>query len=51
MIDEISLVIQPVMLGAGVQLFLEMCREIELELLECKSYKNGCVKVKYRVKG
>ena len=25
-------------------------RQIDLELLECKPFKNGCVFVKYRVK-
>lgn len=28
----------------------EMKRQIDLELLECKTFKNGCVYVSYRVK-
>ena len=27
-----------------------MSRQIDLELLECKPFKNGCVLVKYQVK-
>ncbi|MDZ7288493.1 MAG: dihydrofolate reductase family protein [candidate division KSB1 bacterium] len=49
-IDEIVLNIHPVLLGAGVPLFHEMKRQIDLELLECKPFKNGCVLVTYRVK-
>jgi dihydrofolate reductase len=49
-IDEIRLSIHPVLLGSGVPLFLPMERQIDLELLECKSQQNGCVHVTYRVK-
>ncbi|CAN5164573.1 dihydrofolate reductase family protein [soil metagenome] len=49
-IDEIGLNIQPVLLGSGVPLFHEMSRQIDLELLDCKPLKNGCVYVLYRVK-
>jgi len=27
-----------------------MTRQIDLQLLECRPFKNGCVLVKYRVK-
>ncbi len=50
LIDEISLSIHPVLLGSGIPLFLEMERQVDLELLESKSLKNGCVVVRYRVK-
>ena len=50
LIDEISLNIHPVLLGSGIPLFLPMGRQVDLELLECKNLKNGCVVVKYRVK-
>ncbi len=50
LIDEVSLSIHPVLLGSGIPLFLEMERQVDLELLECKSLKNGCVVVRYRVK-
>ena len=50
LIDEISLNIHPVLLGSGIPLFLPMGRQVDLELLECKSFKNGCVVIRYRVK-
>ena len=49
LIDEIGFNIHPVLLGAGIPLFHEMKRQIDLELLECKALKNGCVYVLYRV--
>ena len=50
LIDEIGFNIHPVLLGRGIPLFLEMNRQIDLELLESKQFKNGCVYVLYRVK-
>lgn len=50
LIDEIGFNIHPVLLGSGVSLFYEMKRQIDLELLECRVLKNGCVYVTYRVK-
>ena len=50
LIDEIGFNIHPVLLGRGVPLFREMSRQIDLELLECRPFKNGCVLVTYRVK-
>jgi dihydrofolate reductase len=50
LIDEIGFNIHPVLLGAGIPLFHPMKRQIDLELLECSQFKNGCVLVKYRVK-
>jgi len=49
LIDEIGFNIHPVLLGSGVPLFLEMTRQIDLELLECKTVGNGCVVVRYKV--
>lgn len=49
-IDEIALNIHPVLLGSGIPLFHPMQRQLDLELLECKPFKNGCVLVTYRVK-
>ena len=49
-VDEISFNIHPVLLGAGIPLFHQMKRQIDLELKECKAFKNGCVLVSYRVK-
>jgi dihydrofolate reductase len=50
LIDEIGFNIHPVLLGSGIPLFYEMNRQIDLELIECKPFKNGCVYVLYRVK-
>ncbi|HEY0460305.1 MAG TPA: dihydrofolate reductase family protein [Pyrinomonadaceae bacterium] len=50
LIDEIGFNIHPVLLGRGIPLFLEMNRQIDLELIESRKFKNGCVLVSYRVK-
>src|SRR5262249_9139884 len=49
-IDEVGFNIHPVLLGKGIPLFLPMKKQIDLELLSCKPFKNGCVYVQYRVK-
>jgi dihydrofolate reductase len=50
LIDEIGFNIHPVLLGQGIPLFHEMTKQIDLELIECRQFKNGCVLVTYRVK-
>lgn len=50
LIDEIGFNIHPVLLGSGIPLFYEMRRQIDLELIECRQFKNGCVLVRYRVR-
>lgn len=50
LIDEIGFNIHPVLLGAGIPLFYEMNRQIDLELIDAQKFKNGCVYVSYRVK-
>ena len=50
LIDEIGLNIHPILLGSGIPLFYEMKHQIDLELLDCTPFKNGCVYVSYRVK-
>jgi dihydrofolate reductase len=49
-IDEIGFNIHPVLLGSGIPVFHQMTRQIDLELIECRPFKNGCVYVLYRVK-
>jgi dihydrofolate reductase len=49
-IDEIGLNIHPVLLGSGIPLFLEMKRQVNLDLQECRTLAGGCVFVRYRVK-
>lgn len=50
LIDEIGFNIHPVLLGSGIPLFYQMNRQIDLALLDCKTLKNGCVLITYRVK-
>jgi dihydrofolate reductase len=50
LIDEIGFNIHPVLLGSGIPLFHPMSRQIDLELQECRAFRNGCVYVTYRVK-
>lgn len=50
LIDEFGVNIHPVLLGDGIPLFYPMTRQIEMELLECKTLKTGCVYLLYRVK-
>lgn len=50
LIDELGFNIHPVLLGSGIPLFHEMECQIDLELIECKPFKNGCLMVTYRVK-
>ena len=49
-IDEVGFNIHPVLLGSGIPAFRTMSRQIDLELIESKTLKNGCVYVVYRVK-
>ena len=49
-IDEIGFNIHPVLLGSGIPLFHRMERQIDLELVECRPFKNGCIYVLYKVK-
>ena len=49
LIDEIGFNIHPVLLGEGIPLFYDMKKQIDLELIECRPFKNGCVYVSYRV--
>lgn len=49
-IDEIGFNIHPVLLGSGIPLFHEMSRQIDLELVESRPMKHGCVYVYYKVK-
>ena len=50
LIDEIGLNIHPVLLGSGIPLFHPMSRQIDLELVECRPFQNGCVYLTYRVR-
>jgi dihydrofolate reductase len=47
-VDEIGFNIQPVLLGSGIPVWHKM-RQVDLELIECRGLKKGCVYVTYRV--
>jgi dihydrofolate reductase len=49
-VDEVSLGVHPVLLGAGIPLFPGIGTQLDLELLDCKAHKNGVVQLSYRVK-
>ena len=50
LIDEVRVNIHPILLGSGIPLFHETKHKIDLELVTCQPFKNGCVLVTYRVK-
>jgi dihydrofolate reductase len=50
LVDEIRVTIQPILLGSGIPLFPDISLQVDLQLLACKTYKNGIVNLTYRVK-
>jgi dihydrofolate reductase len=49
LIDGLSLNIHPILLGQGVPLFRAINNDVKLVLLDCKTFKNSCLLVSYRV--
>jgi dihydrofolate reductase len=49
-IDEVGLNIHPVLLGAGVPLFPETGRRVDLKLFETRRLDGGCLLANYRVR-
>ncbi|MES1245400.1 MAG: dihydrofolate reductase family protein [Acidobacteriota bacterium] len=49
LIDEVGLNIHPVLLGSGIPFFHSMSRQMELELRENRTLKNGCAYLLYRI--
>ena len=49
-IDEVGFNIHPILLGSGIPSFHRNPRQTELELVDCKQLKNGCVYVLYNVR-
>lgn len=49
-IDEVGFNIHPLILGSGIPSFHKTGRQTDLELVDCKALKNGCVYVLYNVK-
>jgi dihydrofolate reductase len=50
LIDEIVLCVHPVILGSGIPLFYQMKKQIDLELLDCRTLKGGYLAISDRVK-
>ena len=50
LIDELQLFIMPIIISSGTNLFENLPFETQLELSETKSYSNGVVELKYRIK-
>ena len=50
LVDSIILTRVPVLIGSGISLFGELEGDIDLELLECKSFASGMVQSHYRLK-
>jgi dihydrofolate reductase len=49
-VDEVRLNVHPILLGAGVPLFRDAGRRIQLELTESRTIAGGCTLVSYRVR-
>lgn len=49
-VDEVSVNVHPVLLGAGIRLFLPLTRQVNLELVENRPLDGGCTYLLYRVK-
>ena len=50
LIDEVGINVHPVLLRSGIPMFPESRQQLDLELVECRPIKNGCVYLMYRVK-
>jgi dihydrofolate reductase len=49
LIDEIGLNLHPVLLGEGIATVPSLARQVDLRLVECRAFSNGCVLLRYRV--
>ena len=50
LIDEVGLNVHPVLLGSGIPMFHPLSRQMDFELRENRTLKNGCVYLLYRIK-
>lgn len=51
LVDEIILKLNPVVFGSGLPLFSRAVEQTDLELADSKTYGNGVVLLRYRVRG
>lgn len=49
LVDELTLKLNPLLLGDGIPLVRGLARSIALELMECKPYPNGVVVLRYLI--
>jgi dihydrofolate reductase len=49
LVNEMTITTIPVLIGAGLSLFGPLERDIKLELIDSRSFKNGFVQNKYRI--
>jgi dihydrofolate reductase len=49
-VDEVGMNVHPVLLGAGVPMFLDPCHRVGLELITSRTIEGGCVYSTYRVR-
>lgn len=50
LVEDIILTTIPILIGDGIRLFGEVERDIDLELLESKSFESGLTQARYRLK-
>lgn len=48
LLDELSLMVQPIVLGSGMRLFDEMTDRVRLKLVESRTFSNGVLSVTYQ---
>ncbi len=49
LVDDLTLTVIPVLLGDGIPLFGKLEKDIPLDLVESRSWKNGFAQLKYQV--
>ena len=49
LVDDLTLTVIPVLLGDGIPLFGKLEKELQLDLLESRSWKNGFAQLKYQI--
>lgn len=49
LVDEISMMVIPVLLGSGIPMVKELSKRVELDLTDTKKYLNGTIQLNYSV--